>query len=438
MQRINNILAKAKSNQFIKDSFWAMFGNMLAKGLAFVSAIYVARLLEKDLYGEYGLLRNFVVNISILSTFGLGYTSTKFISERKEDKNNTKQVIQASINLTFIISCVIALLILIFSKEIATVYLKLPHLDVYLKGVAIWVVLNAITTTQTGILAGLGAYKKMALYSFYVGVFSFVSTLIGTYFFHFKGAILSLIITQGFNLLLFKLLISNINKPDKKGFVKDDSDSLYFKMFSFSAPIALQEMTYNITSVLVFVVILDLSNTGELGLFTAAMQWSSIVLFLPTILRNVLLKHFSENNNNIIELKKIVYRSLALIFGLTLLPLILLVFLHPFLESLYGPTFNGMLKPIIILLTATIFMSMNSVFNQAFMAFDKNWIMFFMRFIRDVGILIVGYILIKKFNFQAATGMTLSYLYINMAFFVTALIIQYSLFQREELYDKCS
>ena len=83
--RINGLLTtwyhRATGSRFLNDSFWALSGNVAGKGLALVAGIVVARLLGRDLFGEYGLIKSTLIGISILSTFGLGYTATKFVAE---------------------------------------------------------------------------------------------------------------------------------------------------------------------------------------------------------------------------------------------------------------------------------------------------------------------------------------------------------------------
>lgn len=71
-------------SQFLNDSFWALLGSVLAKGMTLVGAIVVARFLGKEIFGEYGTIRSTLMNIAIFSTFGLGYTATKFIAEHKK------------------------------------------------------------------------------------------------------------------------------------------------------------------------------------------------------------------------------------------------------------------------------------------------------------------------------------------------------------------
>ena len=59
MVYLNNkvsLFIKQKINsKLFRDSFWAVFGNGIGNALMLLSGIIIARLLGKDLYGEYGI-----------------------------------------------------------------------------------------------------------------------------------------------------------------------------------------------------------------------------------------------------------------------------------------------------------------------------------------------------------------------------------------------
>ena len=41
--KINQTIIRLKRNRMLKDSFWALLGNLIGKGLPFVAGIFVAR-----------------------------------------------------------------------------------------------------------------------------------------------------------------------------------------------------------------------------------------------------------------------------------------------------------------------------------------------------------------------------------------------------------
>ena len=102
--------------QLLKDSFWAVFGNAIGKGLLLLAGIAVARFLGRDSYGEYGLIRNTILTIGIFSTFGIGYTATKFISQgMAKFPDRIFLIYHILIKITLIASIVISALIFTFA-----------------------------------------------------------------------------------------------------------------------------------------------------------------------------------------------------------------------------------------------------------------------------------------------------------------------------------
>jgi len=160
---ISQIRTKLKNSRFFKDSFWAVFGNGIGYGLMLLAGIVIARLLGKDLYGEYGFVKTTMFQFAAFSTLGLGYTSTKFVAEFKsKNPRQVRPIINASIRITSAVSCTIALLLILFAHPLAR-YLNQPDMSLALQVLGFIVVVRALNTTQFGILAGFGNFKVMHL-----------------------------------------------------------------------------------------------------------------------------------------------------------------------------------------------------------------------------------------------------------------------------------
>ena len=88
-------------SKLFKDSFWAVFGNGLGNALLLLAGILIARFLGKDLYGEYGVVKTTMFYIATFATFGLGYTSTKYIAQYKEiDTSRIHKLVKDSLYIT--------------------------------------------------------------------------------------------------------------------------------------------------------------------------------------------------------------------------------------------------------------------------------------------------------------------------------------------------
>ena len=416
MSRVSDIISRLRQSQLFSDSLWALLGSAIGKGLALLSGIVVARLLGSETYGEYGTIRNTLMMIAIFSTMGLGYSATKYIAESRAANNNGRIVATHRIAtiITKIVSGFIAILLVIAAKDVA-IWIDAPHLAGALRLSAIAIVFNAVNTTQTGELAGFGAYKALAKNSAIAGITTFFTSIILTYYQGFNGAIIALILSLFVNVVLNNRSIKRyIGESNQKG----DIDRQYTKeIIKFSIPIALQESLYAITNWFGIFMLIKLSNYTELGLYSAAMQWMAVILFIPGALRNVALSHFSAANNDRQRTNAILRKILLVNFIATFVPFVVIFALSGWIETIYGGSFEG-LQPILnICVFTAIVSSLSNVLTQEFISQGKNWFLFFSRLLRDVGTLITAYFVITKFSY-GAISMTSTFLVFQILYLV--------------------
>lgn len=396
IEYLKNFYNKLKQNKLFRDSFWAIWGNFLGKGLSLLAGIFIAKLLGRDVFGEFSIIKNTVLSFSIMSTFGLGYSTTKFIAENKLEKFHLiPGIILKSKIITLIFSSLIGLIILFNSPAIALNILNASHLMNALRLVSIWIILNAFTTTQIGILSGLGLFKNLAKINTLTGIFLFLTSLTFSYYFSLTGAISALIISQAFNLLLNEILIQRFLRNKFKGNYDKRVSLENIKLLIYSLPITIQEFIYTFSGWLSSIIVINYSTYGQLGLYNAAMQISSIILYVPGILRNVMLSHFSENSNNPIYQRLILKRIIIINLFITTIPIIITIVFSSKIASFYGSTYSTLNSLLIVASIGTIFSVLGNIYTQLLLSLNKNWQIFFFRFYRDFFALISFFFLIK-------------------------------------------
>ena len=383
--------ARLKGNSLFQDSFWALLGSALGKGLALMAGIAIARFMGKDVYGEYGMIKNTLVMIAIFSTFGLGYTATKFIADcTTNDKSRVYSIHYIATIITLIASGIIALLVCVFAIPLS-LYLEAPHLSGILRWAAVAIIFNAINTTQIGELSGFNAYKIIAFNNTITGIFTFIVSIILTYYNGLIGAVVALVLTNMFNCALNyyslrKLLLT---------FQKKIEFNKLREVISFSLPIALQESLYAITHWVSTIIIVKLSGYGDLGVLSVVSQWSVLLLFVPGALRNVALSHLSGSLSNDKYHNVILKRLLFINFISTFVPFLIIGILSKWICSWYGESYNGMIIVFNVAIFTTIINSLTNVYTQELISKSQNWYLFFTRLLRDSGILIFTYFAIN-------------------------------------------
>jgi len=420
--RIKQRLFKSK---FIRDSFWSLLGNIVGRGLSLLAGIVVARFLGKEIYGEYGIIKSTILSLSVFSTFGLGYTATKYVAEFKNSKQEyLNLILKYSRYITLIVSGIIALLLFSFADYISETILKASHLNVHLRLVSIWVIIGALTTTQIGILAGFGQFKEMAKIHGIVGFVTFVLSVLFTYIWGLFGALFALLVAQIFNLYLnFRL----VNKHKSKyNFYKKDQKFLR-DVLNFSLPVAMQEILYSLMGWILNYLLIRYANYGELGIYTAAMQWNCLILFIPGVLRNVILSHLSETTNNTLKHQRILTNTLIINLLSTFIPFIIVYIFSGHIVAFYGSSFEELKIVLRTLVFSTIFLSLSNTFAQSYLSLGKSWLMFYIRFIRDFGKIVIGYVLLVHIEgINGALSLAYTQLGMSIIFLILMAGIYYS------------
>lgn len=376
------VFRKIKGNRLIIDSFWAILGNVVSKGLALVGSIFIARFLGKDIFGEYGFIKTTLISLAMFSTFGLGYSITKFVAEHKNENNDTSLLIRQGGIIVFVISCLIASLCFIFSRTLSHLMVDNLSLDISLKILSILIVLSAFNTYLTGVIAGLGRFAQLAKVNYLTGIFTFLITISLVYFLSYKGALIALVIGEIINLALnFK--VSEVNFNSLLNF-KNVSLNELKPLLLFTFPVAIQEGVYAGLQWANNVFLVKFSSIGELGQLSAALQWNAIILFIPGILRNVILSHLSGSSSSY-QFSSILKQTMVINFISTFTPALLIAIFSNFIASFYGESFNNLSLLLTLSVFTTIFISLSNVYAQVYMSKGLNWTMLLFRIIRDGG-----------------------------------------------------
>lgn len=415
--KLHSLIGRLKGSPLAKDSFWSLFGNAMGRGLSLIAGIAIARFLGSDAYGQYGMIKGTLLSIAIFSSFGLGYTATKYIAENHiKNPQRTADIHKVTQIITILFSSLIAIAVAVFSNPIAA-WLDDVELGSILRWASIGVILNAVITTQIGELGGFRAYKTIARNNIIYGIFTFMVSIPFAYFWGLKGAVIALVMSLSLNIVVNEISLHKFVSFRAGRLQKSEVADI----LKFSLPIALQESLYSITSWAGMAIIIKLSDYSQLGLYSAASQWMAVMLFIPGALRNVALSHLSENADNLENSNRITHRLLLVNFVSTFIPFIFIAILSKWISELYGASFADLPLVLNICIFSAVVNSLSNVLTQEFIAQNQNWFLFWTRLVRDSSVLVLGYLAILRFGNAAVCfasswlGMQVFYLLMLLA-----------------------
>ena len=170
-------------------------------------------------------------------------------------------------------------------------------------------------------------------------------------------------------------------------------------------------------------ILIKMSDYGEVGLNSAATQWAAAILFIPSVLQNVMLSHLSVTEQMSEHSSKL-KRMLLINFICTTLPFIAILIATPLILSFYGENFKGLGLVLNVAIAATVIRCLIQVFVQEYIATGRTWQLFAIRLSRDVFTLILAWLFISTLKEKAAFYYNLSYLIASLLCLLFLIIYQ--------------
>lgn len=411
MKKLKSKVQALKNSKLFNDSFWAVMGNGMGNALLLVAGIIIARLLGKDIYGEYGIVKTTMFHIAAFSTFGLGYSSTKFIAQYlSENQLYIRSIAKAALRITIVSSISLCLLLMIFADPLAR-FVDSPQLATPFRFLGIIIVTRAFSTTASGIVSGFKDFKRQGRNNVIAGTVMIVFSPLLTYFWGLKGSLMALFLSQltlsCLNLLLVRSLLNKYEEVNQS-FVRP--------LLVFSAPVALQELTYALSYWLGPMLLAKYASFGEVGLYTAAAQWNAIILFIPGLLSSVVLSYLSSAIDNTLH-KRIMNKVLVINFICAVIPFLIVMAFSGLIVKMYGESFTGLRPVLNVLIFSTVFSVVARVFQNEFISRGKNWLMFSIRAGRDLLMIVLLFFVLRSIgDGSAALYFSIIVVVINVAY----------------------
>ena len=389
-----------------------MAGAVISRGMMLCATVLVARMMGKSVYGELGMIRSTVGMLGVFAGYGLGLTATKYVAEfRRNDTQRAGRIIALSSIVASIVGAAMAVALCFSATWLAEHTINAPHLAGMLRIGGIIVLINAMNGAQTGALAGFEAFKTIAYVNLVVGLISFPVMLVGVYFGGLKGAVWALAINLGVNWLLNHIALRRESRhhgvPLTLNHCWDELPILWkFSLPSLLASIVFTIATWGAQALLAR----QIGGYEELGVYTAAFQWFSVLIFLPGLLSAVLLPILSDHLGEVSKTQSVKTTLLAIRINATIvLPIVFLGSLFsPIIMGLYGDTFVGEWATLIAVLCTAGLLALQQPVSQVLHASGYMWIAFTMNCAWALTLLTTAFFLTPLGSFGLALAGTIS------------------------------
>ncbi|NRB60106.1 MAG: oligosaccharide flippase family protein [Winogradskyella sp.] len=391
----------------IKGSLWSILGVVLSKGFLLITWFVLARILGKELYGEFGIIRSTIQMFAAFAGFGLGLTATKHVAEYlHHDKEKVSNILSMAYAFATLLGLIVFVLVNIFAENIAKDSLGAPYLENELRIASVMILISSLNGAQTGVLQGFKAFDVIAKINLVHGLISGLMFIFGAYFFSFYGAILALVLSL---VLLFLLNAVRLRKLYSENSIRLSFNGVIKEkklLLNYSLPAALCGL---VVSPVKWIVEADMVRLGsgfaEMGIFQATLIFQILIMTLTKTINAPIITAMASNRSVVSKKKdKLNISGVWLISLFFVVP----VMLFPeYLDFILGSDYKGakLNNTLTIVMLYTSFFLLTEGLARVTIVENYLWLSFFNN-------LFWGIVLIISFKFLPKTSVGLSFAYL--------------------------
>jgi O-antigen/teichoic acid export membrane protein len=343
------------------------------------------------------MIQSTVGMLGIFAGLGLGLTATKYVAQfRTLDPERTGRIIALGCAVAIVSGGVLAFGLVAFAPLLATKTLNAPALADELRIASILLFLNSFNGAQTGALAGFEAFRSIARINLIRGLVTFPISVGLALMWRLPGAIWALAVTAAVTCLLSQL---SLRQHCAAMGIRPHFSSAWRErrvLWTFSIPALLSgAMVGPVTWAANTMLVNQQGGYAEMGVFSAANQWRSALLFFPGLVGQVAVPLLSslQHAEGKGSARRVIVGSM-LTNALCVVPVLFVLPCSRWIMSFYGPAFSTRGPVLQISLLSAALLAIQTPVGNLINAFGRTWVGFLMNVGWAVCFLVTAHVLL--------------------------------------------
>lgn len=401
------------AKRFLNGAAWSVLGAVGSSGITLVMWMFVARLLGKEIYGQFVVIQSTLAMVGVFAGFGIGAAATKFAAELKtRDKVRLGHILTLSERAVLVFGLIASSALVLTSEWMASSVLNEIGLSGPLAVAAGVVFFSALDGYQKSVLIGFESMRSFAIGALVGAIVSFPIMLLAANYYGLMGAAAAL----AFNAFL-QTSISRFQMRQELGkFMVEPHAAGCLKewrvLWHFALPALLAGALVGPAHWVVQALLANTQNGyAQLAVLGIAMQWFNIILFVPNTAGRVVLPMLTDHvaGNDHGNSKKILAFAVGTnaLFTIPLAGIVAL--LSPLIMRLYGVGYVNDYVPLVLaVLTATLVSVQTPIGNLIF-ATSRMWLGALMNAGWALVYICTAYVFIDKGAIWVVSALALGY-----------------------------
>lgn len=385
--------SKLLRHPFFANSFWAILGSFVSKGINFAAIAWIARVLGPEMFGEYNVIQTTVGMFGTVSGLGLGLAATKLIAEfRDRDIIKVGRIISTLYLLSFLISFVVAVIFFSTAGLISNSLLNNDKLTLLLQITSVIVIFDAIAGVQNGVLTGFEAFKEMTFINVIVGVISAPLLVIGAVYYGLTGLTVMLLVSRLINVVANRIYLDKKFKTHSIQVRPQINKDVLKSIFDIGIPSFLSGLsTSPVNWITTSIFVNQRLGYQSLGTYNTANQLRTLVLLLPDSAGKVTMPQLANayGNQDIIRFKKTVIVTFLWNLTLSVLPAVVLFLFGGLFQNFFGDKFNLSSSLILVVLATGVLVALTNAIGYIFICSNLIWYDFILRIFWGIALIVL-------------------------------------------------
>ena len=409
---LDRLRSSRLASKMASGVFWLSVGSVPSRIVMLVTTCLVVRFLGRYTYGEFTLVRSTTNAFITVASFGMGRTAAKYVSELLvTDRERAGRIVALNYVFTLLSSVVVAVFFCMFAPWMCNSLIDAPHLILQTRLSSVLLILTALVGAQTGVLTGFQSYKEIAYSLTISGLASVPFYLAAARFWGLTGAVVGVSVAPLFNCVCNSWYIHRLLRRENMVCRFRDCWREIGVLWNFCLPSTLASLAMSFATWGASVMLANQPDgTSELGVFDAARQIQTAVLYFPVLAANVVVPSLSELNalNDSSRYKRTVKYNVALNAIFTLFAALFLTPFSKLIMGAFGSEFMSGSTTLAILLASTVLMSVSNVYGSALTSLGALWARFWLTVVWCV--IVLGGLLLSAFWFPGSLGLAIAML----------------------------
>lgn len=370
--------ASPLARRFLGGAAWSVLGSVVSSGVALVMLMLVARMLGKEVYGQFVIIQSTLSMVGVFAGFGIGAAATRYAAELRSGNTARLGHILTLAERTILGFGLLASTGLVFASGwMATHILNAPGLSVPLAISACAVLFTALDSYQKSVLVGFESMRAFAIGTVIGTAAGFPIMLLAASYFGLQGAAVAIVVNALLQASISRYQIARELRKYKVQRSAKGCLSEWPVLWHFALPALLAG---SLVGPAHWAAQAFLTNTpngyAELAVLGIAMQWFNVIMFVPgtagRVVLPILTDHITKNDHGGSR-RILLYAMGANAIIAVPLAAIICVF-SPNIMSLYGSSFQHDYAPLVLAAMTAALLAIQTPAGNLLAASSRMWL----------------------------------------------------------------